>query len=354
MNDDPLYREDEEDEEFDPAVTRVRSRRRRRTARPRHTGRWVFFGHSGLRAGWSILVFAALCAVLITFSQAVVSSYVEFQRGVPVKPLTALLMEITQLVPAVLATCVMALFERRPVWFYGYRPQGFSWIIRLVSGLIWGFLAITALVLLLYHSGYLAYDGHTIMRSAAKRLAIDWAVVFLAVGFTEETMFRGYAQFTVTRGIGFWWGALLFAVLFGFMHHTNPGESPVGLIGAGAASLIFCLSLWFTGSLWWAVGFHAAWDWGQSFFYGTADSGLVVQEHLLNTHPMGKPIWSGGTTGPEGSILVVPILMAIGLGMFVWWGLRKMPAFAGAGLKPGRRPPEKIDHRGHRGHRETR
>jgi uncharacterized protein len=28
--------------------------------------------------------------------------------------------------------------------------------------------------------------------------------------------------------------------------------------------LLFCLSLRRTGSLWWAVGFHAAWDWGQT------------------------------------------------------------------------------------------
>jgi hypothetical protein len=35
----------------------------------------------------------------------------------------------------------------------------------------------------------------------------------------------------------------------------------------------------------WAVGFHAGWDWGQSYFYGTPDSGLVVQNHLLASHP---------------------------------------------------------------------
>ena len=72
--------------------------------------------------------------------------------------------------------------------------------------------------------------------------------------------------------------------------------------------MVFCLSLWRTGSLWWAIGFHAAWDWAESFLYGVSDSGTVIQNHLLNTHPLGRPIYSGGLTGPEGSLLVLPIL----------------------------------------------
>jgi membrane protease YdiL (CAAX protease family) len=163
-----------------------------------------------------------------------------------------------------------------------------------------------------------------------------WGVVFVCVGFTEESLFRGYAQFTITRGIGFWWGMILFALLFGLMHRTNPGESPVGLASVVGAGLIFCLSLWFTGSLWWAVGFHAAWDWGQSYFYGTADSGMLAQGHLFREHPMGSALWSGGTTGPEGSVLVLPFLLVVGLLMALWWGRRGKSPFVGSAWTPGR------------------
>ena len=34
----------------------------------------------------------------------------------------------------------------------------------------------------------------------------------------------------------------------------------------------------------------------------------MVQHHLLATHPVGKPILSGGATGPEGSIFIVAVL----------------------------------------------
>ena len=77
--------------------------------------------------------------------------------------------------------------------------------------------------------------------------------------------------------------------------------------------MVFCFSLWRTGSLWWAIGFHTSWDWSQSFLYGVADSGTMVQHHLLATHPVGKPILSGGATGPEGSIFIIAILALISL-----------------------------------------
>ncbi len=112
-----------------------------------------------------------------------------------------------------------------------------------------------------------------------------------------------------SEALGFWTAALLFSILFGLGHTGNPGESPIGEVCAGAAGLLFCFSLWRTGSLWWAIGFHTAWDWSQSFLYGVADSGLMVQHHLLATHPAGKPILSGGSTGPEGSVFVIVVML---------------------------------------------
>lgn len=296
-------------------------------------GQWIFLGPNGLRAGWSILVFAALCAVFIVAGGFVLGPLVHMGRGGLLTPRGGLLLELSQLIPAVVATCIMAFLEHRPVLFYGY--QGRARAVRLVSGLIWGFAAISCVVFLLRHLGYLALDGFAIAPVTALRYGAEWGVVFLCVGVCEETLFRGYAQFTITRGIGFWWGAFLFAAVFGLMHRTNPGESPVGLVGAAGASLIFSLSLWYTGSLWWAVGFHAAWDWGQSFFYGTADSGLIAAGHFINSHPVGKAVWSGGTTGPEGSVIVLPLLIVIALAMSLWWGRRGRSPFADAAWKPG-------------------
>ncbi len=303
---------------------------------PAVPGQWLFFGPQGLRAGWAILVYATICAILVLVCEFAVGPFLHLHPGVPIPPSTGLLLELSHILPVIAATAIMAALERRPFLHYGF--QGCARGLRLLSGFVWGFVAISVVVLILRQLGYLSLDGRTMGGIAALRYAMAWAAMFLLVGFAEEAMFRGYAQFTITRGIGFWWGAFLLSFPFGLMHAPNPGESPVGLVGAGAASLIFCLSLWYTGSLWFAVGFHAAWDWGQSYFYGTADSGLVAQGHLFAEHPIGKPLWSGGATGPEGSVIVLPLLVVIALLMAAWWGKRGEKPFRGMAWRPGRLP----------------
>ena len=72
---------------------------------------------------------------------------------------------------------------------------------------------------------------------------------------------------------------------------------------------MFAFSLWRTGSLWWAIGLHAAWDWAQSFLR-LPDSGSIGAHRLLSTHPVGPP-WVSGGARPEGSIFVLLVMAVI-------------------------------------------
>lgn len=295
---------------------------------------WVFIGKTGIiRAGWGILLFILILYGCIRLGGFFIGHFFHPHINPAVfTPRTGLLFEGIQLLYIVIATGVIALFERKSLFAYGF--QGKARAARFFSGLVWGFVAISALVFVLWKTGYLAFDGRLLHGPTILREAAEWGVVFLLVGICEESLLRGYVQYTFTRGLGFWWGALVFSFLFGFAHRTNAGESPVGLFSAGAIGLVFCLSIWYTGSLWWAVGFHAAWDWGQSYFYGTADSGMVARGHLFGEHPSGKLLWSGGLTGPEGSIYIIPLLIIIALAMWLWWGRRVQSPFAGSGWRP--------------------
>ena len=163
----------------------------------------------------------------------------------------------------------------------------------------------------------------------ALRSAAEWALAFLGVGLFEETLARGYLQGRLSRAIGFWPAAVLLSILFGAGHYSNGGETATGLIGAGTVGLVFCYSLWRSGSLWWAIGFHTAWDWAQSYFYGTHDSGLGAESALLTSHPAGAAWLSGGSVGPEGSALVFVILIAVAL--VVRWTLTPPPSASTAG-----------------------
>jgi hypothetical protein len=118
-------------------------------------------------------------------------------------------------------------------------------------------------------------------------------------------------QFTLARGVGFWPAALVLSCGFGLIHVQNDGEQWRGLLAAALIGFFFCLTLRRTGNLWFAVGFHAAWDWGETFLYSVPDSGMVGPGHLLSSSHHGVDWLSGGPVGPEGSVLCFVVVAVI-------------------------------------------
>jgi len=292
------------------------------------TLRKVFMGKDGLRAGWSLLIYVA---ILVAIGYCVTLIVHKLQPGPPpdmakiaanVSPRFLLLNESVPFLMVLLVTWIMSKIEHRPNSAYGL--GGSRKLPRFLAGLVWGIICLSILILTLVKTGLLVIDSRLLFGSAVLRYGAIWLFGFLLVGLLEEYLVRGYLQYTLTRGLaglyqvifktrhsaalGFWTAAIVFSILFGLGHKSNPGESPIGVLSAGLAGMVFCFSLWRTGSLWWAIGFHTSWDWGQSFLYGVADSGMMAQHHLLATHPVGKPILSGGATGPEGSIFIIAVL----------------------------------------------
>jgi len=118
----------------------------------------------------------------------------------------------------------------------------------------------------------------------------------------------------------------LVSAIFGLLHHNNPGESWAGAFEAGVTSLLFCFLLRRTGNLWMPIGFHAAWDWGETFFYGVPDSGYPAKGHLFNPTFSG-PVWlTGGSARPEGSWLSVLLLAILWIGLSRWLGGKTFPS----------------------------
>ncbi len=291
------------------------------SAPSRHILRWVFLGEHRLRVGWKVLLFVCLYQGLTLATAPVLRHFISTKPTGPISPALAMIRESWEVLLIFATTWVPARIERRSVLSFGYTGDGK--LVRLVSGAAWGFVSLSVLIGALWLSGSLVFDGYSLGGPAVWRYAIAWALVFVLVGILEESLLRGYLQYTLAQGVGFWWAALLLSVTFALLHTRNNGESLFGLLAVGAGGMVFCLSLWYTKSLYWAVGFHAGWDWGQSYFYGTANSGWLMQGHLLAAHPTGNPLWSGGATGPEASLFLLPILVLMAASMWMWWGKGK-------------------------------
>jgi uncharacterized protein len=244
-------------------------------------------------------------------------------------PNRLMLGESIDLVSALFAAWAMSRLEGRRFGEYGLPGRAaFGKLFWL--GALFGLMEISAVLGVIaalggYRFGQLAIHGGDLWR-----WAMLWGAVFLAVGFYEEFAFRGYIQFTLAQGVGFWPAAILLSLVFGVMHATNPGESWVGLAGVILSGLFWCLTLRRTGSLWFAVGMHASFDFAETFLYSVPDSGMIFPGHLSNATLHGPTWLTGGTAGPEASVFDFLVL-----GVFFFVFPRMFPAKASTNQAAG-------------------
>ncbi len=256
-----------------------------------------------MRSGWRVLIFFlvvfALVVVLGTLSPRVGNFDLHFLPS-----------ELMQALAAAGATLVMTRIDRRPFTAYGLSSDRGA--RNFAAGAGAGFAALSLLIGLLTLTGVCRFGGAALSGTAAVPWALYWIAVFALVGWSEETISRGYPMFVLAESIGFRPAAVIVALLFGLGHLGNGGEQYLGIFNAVLAGLVFAYSVRWSGSLWWAFGAHMSWDWAESFFYGTADSGALVRHHFLSASPSGPSWISGGTAGPEGSILCTAALLLLG------------------------------------------
>ncbi|MGA7566934.1 MAG: type II CAAX endopeptidase family protein [Terriglobales bacterium] len=221
-----------------------------------------------------------------------------------------LMMESSMMVAAIVPGFAMARIEKCPFGDFGLPPlRAFRrnfWV-----GTLWGIVSLSVLMLALRFAGVFQFGAISLHGARIWKFAVYYAVFFLLTGFFEDFLVRGYSQWVLARGMNFWPAAALLSIAFGSMHGGNPGEAKTGLVAAGLIGFFLCLTLRRTGDLWWAVGFHMAWDWGESFLYSVPDSGTLLPGHLLNSSLRGPDWLSGGSVGPEGSYLVFVVIGAL-------------------------------------------
>jgi hypothetical protein len=79
-----------------------------------------------------------------------------------------------------------------------------------------------------------------------------------------------------------------------------------------------------TGTLWFAVGFHFAFDYMQLFIIGTPNGSQVPVGRLFEVRFLGPAWLTGGVLGTEASVLMYPAIALLWL--YVGWRYRANPA----------------------------
>jgi membrane protease YdiL (CAAX protease family) len=231
-----------------------------------------------------------------------------YEAGVVLTPGVLLFNEGIQASAAVLTGVCMAKIEGRS--FSDYRvPWKEAFGKRFLQGIPLGLAMLVLLMSSMYVLKAVSFGIYGLSASQALKNSILYCVGFSLVGFFEEGSFRGYLQATLETDFDFWPTAVIVSVTFAATHVHNPGESFLGVSMAGCFGLVAAFSVLRTGSVWFAVGMHAAWDWGQSSLYGVPNSGIIAGGDVLLSRFHGPAWLTGGSVGPEGSVLLVPILL---------------------------------------------
>lgn len=233
------------------------------------------------------------------------------------------LAEILNFFAALICTAVFAIYERRRVDSYGL-ALGRALSAPTWDGFAVGIVMAGAVAIAMCALGGMQVRGFAITGGTLAFFALAWFGTNVCVGVAEEFYFRSYFLQTLWKSIGFWPASIVIALLFAADHYFfKAGENVWDVITLVSLSLMMCYSVLRTGTLWFAVGFHIAFDFMQLFVIGTPNGSLIPKGRLLDATFNGPAWLTGGVLGTEASFLMYPAIALAWL--YIWWRYRSNP-----------------------------
>jgi len=248
---------------------------------------------------------------------------------VPDSPAVPLASGAAGLVGAVLSVWLAGRYiDRRPFSAFGFR-LGAGWWLDLLFGMILGALLITTIFVVELGLGWVEVTGSFETPGAPFAVSILFpAALFVCVGISEETVFRGYQLKNAAEGLDYpalgprnavvlaW---VLSSVFFALLHADNPNATTVSTLNIALAGLMLGCGYVLSGELAIPIGLHVTWNFFQGAVYGLPVSGLgSFGATFLATTQTGPNLWTGGSFGPEGGLLA-PAVMVPGIVLIALW-----------------------------------
>jgi uncharacterized protein len=301
----------------------------------RSTGRLRALWRLGIQY-WAYWVLVQLIFSLVVVAWLVVDSGGRMASGgldtlvVPDSPAVPLVSGIVGLLAALLTVWLAGRFlDRRSFSEFGFR-LGAGWWLDLVVGMVLGALLMTAVFLIELGLGWVEVTGSFETQGGAPFVIslLFPAAAFVCVGVSEETVFRGYQLKNAAEGLNYHSlgprGAILLAwvlssVFFAVLHAANPNATPISTLNIVLAGLMLGFGYVLTGELAIPIGLHITWNFFQGAVYGFPVSGFGdFGPTLLVTEQGGPELWTGGSFGPEGGLLI-PAVMLLGISLVALW-----------------------------------
>jgi membrane protease YdiL (CAAX protease family) len=201
--------------------------------------------------------------------------------------------------------------DDKPLAFVGLAFHG-RWKAELGMGFALGALMILSVGLL---EGLFGAADFSWMLSAAAspRHILIWAVyslvLFCVAGTAEELSFRGYPFQRLVDSIGPVGAVVVFSALFGLVHLGNTSHTWISTINTMLVGVTLSVAYLRTRALWLPIGLHVSWNIFQGYALGFPVSGFMLPAALARPEIHGALWLSGGSYGPEGSLLSTGVII---------------------------------------------
>jgi len=215
------------------------------------------------------------------------------------------------------ATFAIVIIGRRSLRELGYAGKDAGKL--LVAGSALGAAAPMLLIAAIAALGGFTFGTFAMHGTQLAAYALAWLVAMFGIGLAEELTFRGPAFLLLGETIGLWPAAIVASAIFAALHYFGkPGENLADALSVGLLGLFMAFTVIRTGSIWFAVGFHALFDDVALYVLGAPNSGNHAGQPLptrLLTGGYHGPAWlTGGKLGIEASWLIFPIIALMFVG----------------------------------------
>jgi membrane protease YdiL (CAAX protease family) len=268
-----------------------------------------------LRAGWRLLLQIMLLLSVGSTTIIALQFLLQLYPLPPTPEMATLLNGLVALISITISVFIARrLFDRRTIVSLGLKIN-MQALEDILAGFLIPALMMAAIFFLEYAFGWTEYIG-----LAWQQLTIDMflpglligLVTFIAVGWQEELLFRGYLLQNLEEGISLPWGILISSILFSAFHLLNPNTEQIIMVVLGIllSGLFLAYAYLRTRSLWLPIGLHIGWNFFEGPIFGFPVSGISSESLFLHA-PIGPDLITGGAFGPEAGLIFLP---ALGLG----------------------------------------
>jgi membrane protease YdiL (CAAX protease family) len=269
-----------------------------------------------IRAGWRI---GMLMLLFVGANFAVTNPLVKFLKTIPDFPVQPVGTAVAYFIVLTFSTWVMLRFvDKRPFHSVGLHFS-VGWGKQLSQGLLFGSGMMSLIFVIEYASGMVVIEYRDLSLQQSLAIFANSLGLYIAVGYGEELMFRGYLFQSFVEGTNKLIATLSISLLFAAAHANNPNASVFGLINVGLAGVWLSVAYFKTKALWLPIGLHISWNFFQGFVYAYPVSGTSSDKEQIGKAIVSGPEWlTGGAFGPEGGALAT-LMLVIGTALILRW-----------------------------------